>query len=133
MTTTRPEPDITELNAPFWASLAGGTLSFQRCAACANAWLPARHQCPRCLGDAWGWEGSSGRATLVSWVIYHTAHHPYFNERLPYTVGVVQLHEGPRLIAGVTSPVEQLAIDTPLELTVLHEGDLHIPTFAVAV
>lgn len=129
MTTIRPQPEVTEVSAPYWASLAGGTLSFQRCTSCDNAWLPARQQCPRCLGNSWRWEEASGKATLVSWVVYHTAYHPYFADRLPYSVGVIELQEGPRLIAGITNPSERLVIHAPVTLTVLHEGDLHIPTF----
>ena len=37
-----PLPQRTELNAPYWESLAQGQLSFQRCRRCGHAWLPAR-------------------------------------------------------------------------------------------
>ncbi len=119
------------IDAPYWAALADGRHSFQRCSACGHAWLPPRHECPQCLHDAWVWEDASGRARLISWVVFHTAFHPSFKERLPYTVAVVELAEGPRLISnivGVDDP-ETLQIEQPLELVIEREGDVAIPRY----
>jgi uncharacterized OB-fold protein len=119
------------LNAPYWEALDDGRLMFQRCFACANAWLPPRHECPRCLHDAWAWELASGEARLVSWVVYHTAFHPAFKDRLPYTVAIVELVEGPRLISNIVDidDPEKLAIDQVLLLTIEREGGMAIPRF----
>jgi hypothetical protein len=129
-----PLPVRDAQNAPYWDALAEGRHTFQRCTVCGNAWLPPRHECPRCLRDAWTWETASGRARLISWVVFHTAFHPAFKARLPYTVAIVELAEGPRLIsnlAGVDDP-EALRIDQPLELTIEHEGGVAIPRYRPA-
>lgn len=124
-----PAPDA--LSAPYWAALDAGRHTFQRCRNCANAWLPPRHECPRCLAADWTWEDASGAARLISWVVYHTAFHPAFKPRLPYTVAVVELAEGPRLISNIVGPddPETLAIDQPLRLTIEREGGVAIPRF----
>ena len=135
MTEHIPPPEVTELNAPHWTGLAEGRLRFQRCGACGNAWLPAREACPRCLADGATWEDASGRAKLVSWVVYHQSFHPAFAGRLPYTVAVVELDEGPRLytnIVGVGDP-EALRIDQPLDVVFEVDDDITLARFKPAV
>jgi uncharacterized OB-fold protein len=126
-----PVPVKDAQSTPYWEALAEGRHTFQRCAACNNAWLPPRHECPRCLRSEWTWETASGHARLISWVVFHTAFHPAFKGRLPYTVAVVELAEGPRLISnivGVDDP-EALRIEQPLELVIEHEGDVALPRY----
>lgn len=129
MTATRPAPEVTPVSAPYWEALADDVLRFQACADCGEHWLPPRPQCWRCLGDHWHWMNASGRATLVSWVVYHTVYHPAFEDLVPYTVAVVQLDEGPRLIAGLVGTQGPLAIGRQLDLVVQHHDGLHYPAF----
>ena len=130
--TTMPAPERDALNTPYWDSLAKGKLSYQRCAACSHAWLPARSECPACLADQWKWETAAGGAKLISWVVYHTAFHPAFANRLPYNVAVVELDEGPRLISNVVgiADAETLKIDRRLRLVIEDERGTAVPRFA---
>lgn len=129
-----PLPQRDAVSAPYWDALADGRHSFQRCRICTNAWLPPRERCPRCLGEDWVWEEAGGEARLVSWVVFHTAFHPAFKARVPYTVAIVELAEGPRLISnvvGIDDP-ERLQIDEPLRLTIEHERGFAIPRYRPA-
>jgi len=123
--------EITPLNEPYWKSLAEGRLVYQRCRACRHAWLPARSHCPQCLSDDREWAPASGKARLVSWIVYHHAYHESVADRLPYTVAVVELDEGPRLTSNVVDAgdPEQLTIDQQLMLKIEREGDLFLPRF----
>ena len=127
-----PAPQPTEASAPYWKALDEGRLTFQRCSACRHAWLPPRTECPRCLARESTWETASGRARLVSWVVYHHGYHPYFASRLPYTVAVVELAEGPRMIAGLAPTKRPLAIDLALTLAIEREAGIALPRFAPA-
>lgn len=125
----RPPPD--PLTDPFWQSLADGRLTFQKCRNCGNRWLPPRSECPKCLRANWVWENASGQAKLISWVVYHRAFHAAFAERLPYTVAVVELAEGPRMatnIVGVADP-ETLKVDQGLQLTIEQDFGAAVPRF----
>lgn len=123
-----PKPEITELNRPYWDALRLGHLVVQRCA-CGHVWLPARRECPSCLQPGATWQRVSGRGRLHSWVVYHTAYHPAFANRLPYAVALVELDEGPRLLAGVIDEAAQLRADARVELQVRWEGELALPAF----
>lgn len=83
------------------AALDEGRMTFQRCAECGHAWLPAREECPKCWSPKWRREEASGEAKVVSWVVYHTAFDKRFAERLPYNVALVELAEGPRMITNL--------------------------------
>ncbi len=133
-TATVPAPEHDALNTPYWDSLARGALVFQRCKQCGHAWLPVRSECPHCLAVDWGWEKAAGGAKLVSWVVYHTAYHPAFASRLPYTVAVVELDEGPRMISNVTGldASKPLRIEQRLRLVVQDEGGTAVPRFTPA-
>ncbi len=127
-------PGRDELNGPYWDALSRGVLSYQKCESCGHAWLPARSECPGCLGDKWRWTPARGGARLISWVVYHTAFHAAFKDRLPYNVAVVELDEGPRLISNVVGITdhEALKIDQRLSLVVEKEGTTSVARFRPA-
>ena len=123
-----PKPEITDLNRPYWEGLREGRLRVQRCG-CGHAWLPTRRECPSCLRDGARWEDCSGRGSVLSWVVYHTAYHPAFESRLPYHVALIELDEGPRLLSRVLDGHERLQGGLRVELAVSWEDGLALPTF----
>jgi uncharacterized OB-fold protein len=125
-------PDPTDdPSAAYWGFLEGGQFRFQHCRACANAWLPARSQCPKCWSPDWEWEDASGGGRVVSWVVFHTAFHEAFKERLPYNVAVVELEEGPRLITNLTNLQDAPGdvTDKPVRLVIERDMDRALPRF----
>ncbi len=128
--TGRPVGEPTAVAEAYRRALADERLIFQRCSVCANAWLPPRDECPRCLADQWSWEQASGRATVVSWVVYHTAYHPFFADKLPYTVAVVELQEGPRLISNLVGTADVApGIDQVVGAEFVHESEQSLVVF----
>jgi uncharacterized OB-fold protein len=128
--TTRPVAEPTALGQAYQQALVDGRLIFQRCSVCRNAWLPPRDECPRCLADQWAWEEASGRATLVSWVTYHTAYHPFFADKLPYLVAVIELEEGPRLISNLVGTDEVApSMDQAVQAEFHHEAEQSLVLF----
>ena len=89
-----PTPRVDVLNAPYWDALRQGFLAYQNCSECDHAWLPARSECPNCLSPDHQWQRASGRARLISWIVYHRPFNSAFNDRIPYNVAVVELEEG---------------------------------------
>jgi uncharacterized OB-fold protein len=118
----------------YWRMLEQGRFRFQRCARCSNAWLPPREDCPSCWSPEWQWEDASGRGRLVSWVIFHTAFHEVFEQRVPYNVAVVELDEGPRLITNIVNlPGSQEDVtDRPVSLAIETDHGRALPRFKLA-
>ena len=111
-----PRPK-TDLDEAFWAHCAEQRLCFQRCTRCERWRHLPRMMCPDCGSDAWTWQPSSGRGRLFSWTVSHRAPHPAFAAEVPYTVALVELEEGVRMVSGLreVSP-EALQLDLPLEV-----------------
>ena len=80
------------------------------------------------------WFTASGAATLYSYVINHRPA-PGFEDDGPYAIAVVQLAEGPRMMAnivGVPNTPEELVLDMPLQVMFERRGDMTLPMFAPA-
>lgn len=128
-----PGPEITDLNRPYWNALKEGRHLYQCCKGCGHTWLPARSDCPGCLADDWSWKEASGRARLVSWVVYRIAYHASFAKRLPYTVAVVELEEGPRIFSNIVgTDASTLRVDMPLQMVIEDESGFSVARFQPA-
>ena len=115
------------------AGLDDRRLTFQRCRSCSHAWLPPREDCPNCWSSDWEWEAASGKATVVSWVIYHTAFDKRFADKLPYNVALVDLDEGPRMITNLTNlPADEDVIGRRATLVFEQEHGRQLPRFRLA-
>jgi len=131
--TDRPLPAITPETAHFWEGTRAGELRLQRCAACNHVYFPPRPFCPQCASADVSVLRASGRATLYSYVIHHRPT-PGFTP--PYSIAVVQLEEGPRMMSNIVE-VEQtparLVLDMPLEVVFEKMNDeIHLPLFRPA-
>lgn len=94
-----PQPQVDAHNRPYFEAIAAGRLCVQRCDACATWLAPGQLYCDACGAPDPGWQQVPGDGELYSFVVYHRAFHPDFEQALPWTVGLVELDEGPRLLA----------------------------------
>jgi uncharacterized OB-fold protein len=94
--------------------------------------MPARDFCPHCLSGETSFVETSGRAKLISWVVYQKAFHEAFANRVPYNVALVELEEGPRMITNVLCSKDELVADMSLVLQIQHEDELAVARFAPA-
>lgn len=93
-------PAPSEDSRPFWEGCNAENLLLQRCAACSHVFYFARRLCPACGATELAWEASSGRGTIYSFSEVHVAFQgPAWNSQLPYTVVLVDLEEGPRMLS----------------------------------
>jgi uncharacterized OB-fold protein len=130
MPPTRFLPVPTPETRHFWAGALEGELRLQRCDDCAHTYFPPRPFCPACASRSVSVYAASGRATLHSYVINHRAA-PGFEA--PYSIAIVELEEGPRMMSNVVD-VEQtpeaLELDMPLEVTFRSLSDeIALPLF----
>ena len=115
MIAQRPLPEITALTEPFWRAARERRLVVQRCDACGALRFPPEAGCHQCGSLQASWVPVSGRATLYSWTLCYPPLLPYFAERAPWPVAVVELEEGPRMVTNIVGvPVEEYEIGTPL-------------------
>jgi hypothetical protein len=98
-------PDLTGVNARLHqASVAEGRLCLQSCDECGTWQHPPRARCPRCAGAAFTFKPVSGAGTCHSFTTSYRTTDRGWTEAVPYTTAVVELAEGPRVIAAWRDP-----------------------------
>jgi uncharacterized OB-fold protein len=123
MTLPFPEPQTAEARH-FFDAAAQGRLALQRCAACARVWFYPRPACVACGAERYAWIVASGRGRVHSHSIVHRAPSPAFRERVPYVVALVDLEEGPRMMANIVGDdALEVAIGDAVEVLFEERGE----------
>lgn len=105
---TRPAPprpmplqENKGLTDPFWEAARRHELLIQRCRHCGNFIHHPREQCPNCFSQDLEWQQVSGKGRVYAFTNVYQAQHPAFQDRTPYCFAIVQLDEGPRMVANI--------------------------------
>jgi uncharacterized OB-fold protein len=128
--TGTPTPDTQ----PYWDAARNHQLALPECLSCRRFYFYPRDHCPVCSGREVRWRPVSGRGFLHTYVI---AHHPApgFEADAPYVIAVVELEEGPRMMAnivGIEPDPALLELDMPLEVVFTERGPMTVPNFRPA-
>jgi uncharacterized protein len=86
------------LARPFVEGLADNVLRYQRCAACGAAQTLARYACAQCGSTQLQWHEAAGRGMVYATTIVNRAPSDVFRVLVPYTLALVDLDEGFRLL-----------------------------------
>ena len=123
-----PDPD-DQRTAPFWAGTRRHELVIQRCPVCAYLRWPPGPVCPECLTSGGVWTTIRPTGSLWSIAEYHRAFDPAFAGDVPYTVGLIQLDDGPRMYGtmqgelgsfGPGQRVRAVFVDVAPAVTLIH-------------
>lgn len=131
-----PLPQPGPLTAFFWEAIDEGRLDILRCNACGHHVHYPRPICDRCQSMDLAPATMSGRATVYAYTVVMQAFHPYFVDKLPYVLAVVELEEEPGL--KVTTSIvgcdeADLRVGLPVELVLTDVGHgLVLPFFRPA-
>ncbi len=131
--TQRKLPRPTPETQHYWDGTRVEELRLQKCNDCRETYFPPRPFCPHCSSRDVSVFAASGKATLYSYVISHI---PAPGLEPPYSVAVVALAEGPRLmtnLVGCDQTPEALKLDMSLEVTFEAQNDeITLPFFKPA-
>jgi uncharacterized protein len=107
-TSSPPVPEASELTRFYWDAVAEHRLELLRCQACGHYLHFPRPMCERCHSIDVSPEEVSGQGTLYSYSVIMQASHPYFVDKVPYVIGVIDLAEEPgvRIPTGITEASE---------------------------
>ena len=110
-------PGMTELTKPYWDAAREGRLAVQHCVACDRVWHPPLPRCPHCHGVDVDWVTASGRGTVCSHTVVDHPTHVALRDRVPYVVAMIELEEGPRVIANVRECApEDVRVGMPVQV-----------------
>ena len=113
----RPLPQATDITAPYWQAAQQERLVLQHCRQCQNWQFFPRSFCCHCGSEAVVWKASTGQGKIYTFTINRRATHAFFKERLPYAVAMVELDEGPRMMANIIdSDLKRLVIGARVQV-----------------
>lgn len=128
MSESFPVPEPSAVSAPFWTATKRNQLTMQRCESCNRlVWYP-RLVCPHCGDFSLAWEELSGRGVVYAVSVHHRPAHPAFAERVPYSVVLVDLDEGVRMMSNVFGAVPSVGDAVSIAWLPLDDGR-NLPTF----
>ena len=114
----------------FTEFLKEGKLKGMHCTKCDSIYFPPRAECVKCLApeSAMEWVDYSGKGKLLTYTTIHAAP-TGFEDKVPYTIAVVDLTEGGRLLAWLENPPEdesliKLGVDVLVEPKTIDENRL---------
>lgn len=81
------------------ATIQAGRLCIQRCGGCGRWRHPPRRFCPACFSGTSSFAPVAGVGTVVSYAISHRSLDPEWQAVAPFVTLVVELDEGPRVLA----------------------------------
>ncbi|HIG42058.1 MAG: Zn-ribbon domain-containing OB-fold protein [bacterium] len=114
----------------FWKGAKQAELKLQKCGDCSHVYFPPRPFCPSCASRSVEVFTASGRGTLYSYVINHRPHPAHDN---PYSIAVVSLDEGPRMMTNIINcPQTPEALQLDMSVEVIFEEmseEISLPYF----
>lgn len=106
---------IYRSSTPFWEGIKEKKLLIQKCRDCGKILHPPRPMCPGCHSTECEHIEASGKGTIYSYTTYSKSPHKSF--KAPYSVVLVELDEGPRLISNMVDvKPEDIEIGMPVEV-----------------
>lgn len=111
-------PRPSELDLEFFQAVVnGGSVHVQRCSKCSHIHHPPRVYCPNCFSADYTFVPVSGRGAVYSHTVSHFTTEKAWMDSVPYATVVVELAEGPRLVASARGiDHTQLRIGLPVRV-----------------
>ena len=91
--------------SPYAEGVEKHVLRYQRCAECGAAQTLARYACTRCGSTTLHWRDAAGTGIVYATTVIMRAPSDAFRALVPYTLVLVDLDEGPRLMAHAQAGV----------------------------
>jgi uncharacterized OB-fold protein len=104
MQTTLPQPVANADSQPYWNAARERRLVIRKCKACGELHFMPRHLCPVCWSDQLEWVDAKGTGSVHSYTVIRRASDPAFAPLVPYVVALIDLEEGPRMMANILGP-----------------------------
>ncbi|MEE8443438.1 MAG: Zn-ribbon domain-containing OB-fold protein [Dehalococcoidia bacterium] len=103
---------------PFWDGVKRNELVLPKCMACGELHHSPQSSCQRCFSADLEWVKCSGYGRVYSYVINHRPVYG-FQAPAPDVIAVIELEEGPRVMAyvmGAESGPAKVWVDMPVEI-----------------
>jgi uncharacterized OB-fold protein len=97
----KPVPIPDHVTGRFWEAAKRHCLLIQRCRDCGSYQFFPQSYCRKCLSENIDWVETSGKGEVYSYTIVYRPPSLMFEDDVPYTVALVDLSEGVRLMSNI--------------------------------
>lgn len=126
----KPIPIVDPESRPYWEALKERKLLLKSCRACGKAHHYPRELCPHCHSDELDWIEAKGDGEIYSFTVVHRPAGEAFAADIPYTVALVTLDEGPRMMTRIAEGGSAVEIGRRVRVTYQNgEGGWVLPFF----
>ncbi|MXW50482.1 MAG: Zn-ribbon domain-containing OB-fold protein [Gammaproteobacteria bacterium] len=115
-------PEYSGFTGTFRQGLEAGKFMTTACASCGALTFPPKQHCPDCWSDDMNWTELSGQGILYARTTIHAAA-TQFRDEVPFSVGIVDLEEGVRLVAGLIDDPDRIKNGDAIRLVILSYED----------
>ncbi len=125
----KPVPEPTDVSRGFWDAFQGGRLVAQYCPKCDCFQHYPKPVCGGCWTGELEWRELAGTGTVYTFSVVHRGPTKEFSDT-PYAVGLIDLDEGVRMVAGISAPdLTQLRIGDRVRVKAESSDGMLIPNF----
>jgi len=134
--TDRPVPFPRGEERLFFDAARQKHLAYQQCDVCGTRTAYPRTVCPSCLSDRLTPHRAAGTGVVHSFTTLHRAGNPAMSDRVPYTVVLVDLDEGVRVLADLVDAPGEVTPGIGMRVEAVFEEltpEISIPRFRASV
>jgi len=96
-----PVPVANPDSQVYWDGANQGRLMIRQCKSCQALHFMPRYLCPTCWSTELEWIEASGHGVVHSFTVVRRAPMKEFDHLVPYVVALIELAEGPRMMANI--------------------------------
>lgn len=117
MSYDKPIPVLHGEERIYFEEARNHRLVYQRCDDCGAAVFYLRTVCPSCTSESLSIVAAAGNGEIYSFTTHYRAANPSFADDVPYTIVLVDMPEGIRVLADlVECPPEQVRVGMAVEV-----------------
>jgi uncharacterized protein len=114
---------------PFHDGLARRELLIPWCRSCGNPHFYPRFACPHCWGERYDWRRAAGAGVVYSFTRVLANPPTAFVDELPFTIAIIDLDEGVRLLSNIVDAPRDLAIGDRVSVEIHARNGVNLPLF----
>lgn len=112
----KPLPVIDPDTEPYWAALRQHRFTLKRCLDCRRSHFYPRVICPHCHSDRLEWAEARGTGVIYTYTVARRPAGPAFKADTPYVIALIDLDDGPRMMARIAATPDEVRIGQRVEM-----------------
>lgn len=121
---------MLQIAKPYYDGLKEKKLLIPHCRSCGKPHFYPRSACPHCWSEGeYTWREARGTGVIHTFTVVRSNPPPAFVPMLPFSVAIIDLDEGVRLLSNIDGDFQNLAIGDRVELNFVERDGQSLPLF----